>query len=238
MKIAQMNVQLIDSMGTDLSVVNAARVSMAKESEWELVQTMDEHNCVRIDPRLSAADEKLIHYLSDHDHWTPFAHCFASFRIKVPIYVHRQIIKHLVGMTWTTAGIPVMNEVSRRYVDEEPEFYFSPVWRSRPEGSIKQGSGGAMPEQELWTQSSMEQCKGQLAWYMRAIACGMAPEQARAQLPHNIMTEWWWSGSLAAWARVGSLRLDPHAQAETTEVVRSIAGYMASLFPVSWKALT
>lgn len=212
MKIADISVELFDTMGTDLSVVNAARVSFAKTST-----------------ELSKLDINLIKYLVQHKHWTPFAHCFASFRIKAPIFVARQLAKHQVGLAW--------NEVSRRYVDEEPEFYFPETWRTRPTGSIKQGSGEAMYEQELWGQSLKEHCANMLAWYTHAIACGMAPEQARMALPLNTMTEWIWSGSLAAWARVASLRLDSHAQQETAAVVAYIAAHMRDLFTVSWSAI-
>jgi len=125
MKITPMLVTLVDHMGTDLSVVNAARVSMAKESDWQWLSADQEI--------LPERDEKLIKYLSDNNHWTPFGHAFATFRIKAPIFVARQLVKHQVGLCW--------NEVSRRYVDEEPEFWFPKVLRQRPVGGIKQGSG-------------------------------------------------------------------------------------------------
>ncbi len=233
MKIAKMHVQLIDSMGTDLSVVNAARVSMAKESEWEGEEEILDHDGDVMQPstlRLSAADEKLVCYLATHKHWTPFAHCFASFRIKAPVFVARQLAKHQVGLAW--------NEVSRRYVDEEPEFWFPTALRERPDGSIKQGSGGVHKNSGPWLEAMDGTVNCALKLYSMLVQQGIAPEQARMILPLNTMTEWVWSGSLAAWGRVCSLRLDSHAQVETTEVARSIAGYMASLFPVSWKALT
>jgi len=124
----RMNVTLIDHMGSDLSVVNAARVSFDKESEWE---TVDPVNGQAVPAGLSLRDEKLIAYLAKHNHWTPFGHAFASFRIKAPIFVARQLGKHQVGLVW--------NEVSRRYVDDEPEFYVPETWRKRAE-NVKQGS--------------------------------------------------------------------------------------------------
>lgn len=231
MKIAQIAVELIDSMGDDLRVVNAARVSHDKESKWENVpfEMADPRPDGTFPTRLSDKDAKLIKYLVEHNHWTPFAHCFASFCIKAPIFVARQLVKHQVGLAW--------NEVSRRYVDTEPEFWFPKVWRERPESNIKQGSGGAMPEQELWGQSAHEHCENLLAWYRHAIKCGVAPEQARMILPLTTMTQWYWSGSLAAWARVCNLRLDPHAQEEAREVADRIDKHMRGIFPVSWREL-
>ena len=239
MKIAQIAVELIDSMGDDLRVVNAARVSHDKESKWENVpfEMADPRPDGTFPTRLSDKDAKLIKYLVEHNHWTPFAHCFASFCINVPIFVHRQLVKHLVGMTWGTECMPVMNEVSRRYVDKEPEFWFPKVWRSRPEGNIKQGSGGEHPDSGIWgiaAEARVEQC---LATYKDMIQAGIAPEQARMILPLNTMTEWYWSGSLAAWGRVCNLRLDPHAQEEAREVADHIDRHMRGIFPVSWGEL-
>ena len=232
MKIAQIAVELIDSMGDDLRVVNAARVSHDKESQWEGEEEILDHDGDVMGAstlRLSDKDAKLVKYLDRNGHWAPFAHCFASFRIKAPIFVARQLVKHQVGLVW--------NEVSRRYVDKEPEFWFPKVWRERPESNIKQGSGGAMPEQELWGQSAHEHCENLLAWYRHAIKCGVAPEQARMLLPLTTMTEWYWSGSLAAFARVCNLRLDPNAQEATREVAGHIDKYMRGIFPVSWGEL-
>lgn len=212
MKTADIKVELLDSMGSDLSVVNAARVSMNKHHDT-----------------FAEGDAQLIKYLVEHKHWTPMAHCFASFRVKAPIFVARQLVKHQVGLAW--------NEVSRRYVDEEPEFWFPDVWRRRPEGNIKQGSGGDLPYQELWHQYSSVVCGSALSWYNAAIRNGMAPEQARLLLPLNTMTEWIWSGSLAAWARVCNLRLDSHAQKETADVAAFIDSAMREVFPVSWAEL-
>jgi thymidylate synthase (FAD) len=196
-------------MGTDLTVVNAARVSFDKLST-----------------ELSEGDKKLIAYLAKHIHWSPFSHPHASFRIKAPIFVARQLVKHQVGLAW--------NEVSRRYVDSEPEFYTPRSWRGRASDK-KQGS-------------STEEIKGidsivlrvldhALETYNRMLKDGVAPELARAVLPTATMTEWIWTGSLYAWARVCNLRLEEHAQAETREVAQSISNEMKVLFPVSWPVL-
>ena len=215
MKISEMSVELINSMGSDVSVVNAARVSFGKQVE-----------------EFQDKDIKLINYLAKHNHWTPFAHAFLSFRIKAPIFVARQLVKHQVGLAW--------NEVSRRYVDDEPEFWFPKKWRSRPTDSVKQGSNGVNDmvtptgDLRMWFES---QTFEQLNLYNEMIGNNVAPEMARMVLPQNTMTEWIWSGSLAAFSRVCKLRLDPHAQQETTEVVQKIAELAEPLFPVSWKAL-
>ena len=234
MNVAPMQVTLIDKMGSDLTVVNAARVSFDKESEWERIGSGTGEVPYET---LSDRDVKLISYLARHNHWTPFGHCFAQFRIKAPIFVARQLVKHQVGLVW--------NEVSRRYVDSEPEFWFPQVWRGRPEGSMKQGSSGVVPDSvdigadypfEV-VQASKNASNFTLKVYENMLAAGVAPEQARMILPQNMMTEWYWSGSLAAFARVCKLRLDPHAQEETREVAKLIDEYMSELFPISWKEL-
>ena len=215
MKIVPMSVELVDHMGSDLSVVNAARVSFGKVSN-----------------ELTDKDNKLINYLAKHNHWSPYAHAFASFRIKAPIFVARQLVKHQVGLSW--------NEVSRRYVDEEPEFWMPAEWRGRPVNA-KQGSNGVMAEAQPEMMLSptlgwaMTAC---LNTYIDLLKVGVAPEQARMVLPQNTMTEWIWSGSLAAFCRVCKLRLDPHAQEETRELVGGIKALLEPLFPVSFTALT
>ena len=217
MKVADMKVDLVDHMGSDLSVVNAARVSMAKEhAEFDAM-----------------ADAKLIRYLAHHNHWTPFSHPQLSFRIKAPIFVARQWFKHMVGIT--------RNETSRRYVDEEPEFYFPKEWRGRPEGSIKQGSSGVVELQKgiqamLYNPPNMLTMLA-LQTYEGMLAEGVAPEQARMILPQNMMTEWIETASLAAVCRACKLRLDPHAQQETRDIAEQMAEVVAPLFPVSWSAL-
>lgn len=207
-----MIVDLIDSMGSDLTVVNSARVSFAKESK-----EMDE------------SDERLIHYLAKHGHWSPFAHAFLQFRIKAPIFVARQLVKHQVGLSW--------NEVSRRYVDDPPEFYNPTLWRGRPKNS-KQGSSGEAEDQNtaklILEQTNLLAFKN----YTRLIKQGVAPEQARMILPQTMMTEWFWSGSLQAFARICNQRLDNHSQEETRTIAQMIQDQAISKFPVSWLALS
>ncbi len=221
MKSARMKVDLVDHMGTDMTVVDAARVSMAKESAWEVLDSGS--------TKLPDKDVKLIHYLTKHNHWTPFAHCFATFRVKTPIFVARQLVKHQVGLCW--------NEVSRRYVDEEPEFWFPERLRARPSGSIKQGSGDVHLNSTAWKADLKENTSACLAMYSSMIQDGVAPEEARMVLPLNTMTEWIWSGSLAAWARTCKLRLDPHTQEATRLVAEMFAKELEPIFPVSWSAL-
>lgn len=207
-----MNVELIDSMGSDLTVVNAARVSFAKVSA-----------------QLDDKDEKLIRYLADHGHWSPFAHCFLQYRIKAPIFVARQLVKHQVGLSW--------NEESRRYVDHPPEFHNPKVWRGRPENS-KQGSSGEVEDQN--TPKKVLEQTNLLAFknYNILIKQGIAPEQARMILPQTMLTEWYWSGSLQAFARVCNQRLDNHSQEETQVIARQIQEQALTKFPVSWMALS
>lgn len=209
LKLVHPAVQLMNSMGGDLTVVNAARVSFGKESSF-----------------LSEQDRRLIGYLAKHKHWTPFAHVQLQFRIKAPVFVARQLIKHQIGLVW--------NEVSRRYVDTPPEFYLPDTWRGRPVNA-KQGSDGEVDVSHDVVASALDQVVG---LYQYLIDQGVAPEQARMVLPQNMMTEWVWTGSLAAFARVAGLRLAKDAQKETRDVVADIAFYCAEIAPVSWAALT
>lgn len=235
--MAGVSVQLIESMGSDLSVVNAARVSFDKESEWEqeAVWTTDHTEILRVENRLSDRDTKLIAYLAKHEHWSPFAHAFASFRVRAPIFVARQLQKHTVGLAW--------NEVSRRYVDDEPTFFTPETWRKRAE-NVKQGSSDeAVTEAEIGRYKKPikpyvnNAAQASLTLYNQLLEAGVCPEQARMVLPQSMMTQWVWSGSLYAFARVCNLRLDSHTQKETQQVAKLISAEMTNLFPESWKAL-
>ena len=219
-------VTLVDYMGTDLSVVNAARVSFNKKSQWE-----------RFIPaqgilELSKGDKKLIQYLAKHGHWTPFGHCTLSYHIKAPIFIARQLIKHQVGLVW--------NEVSRRYVEDEPEFYFPNAWRSKPVDK-KQGSGDETIEwidREQRVDAAVQKvCELALITYQRMLDAGVAPEQARMVLPQNTLTEWYWTGTLFAFARVCGLRCKGDTQEETRAVAWKIHDAAKEKFPVSWEAL-
>ncbi|MBK55935.1 MAG: thymidylate synthase (FAD) [Flavobacteriaceae bacterium] len=202
-----MEVKVIDVMGTDLTVVNAARVSFAKEhSEFDGIK-----------------DTKLIKYLAEHNHWSPFGHCSMQFHIKAPIFVARQLVKHQVGLVW--------NEVSRRYVDDDPEFYIPDTWRSRPESS-KQGSG---EEIIIYNIDSTLQFVKQT--YDNLLKANVAPEMARMILPQNLYTEWYWSGTLMAFARVCNLRCAKDTQWETQQIANLIHYEARQLFPTSWKYL-
>ena len=213
-----MEVRLVDHMGSDLSVVNAARVSFAKESEWD---TIPEAGPVK--SLLQERDEKLIKYLAKHNHWSPFGHASMQFHIKAPVFVARQLVKHQVGLVW--------NEVSRRYVDDEPEFYNPTEWRLAAENK-KQGSSDETIEYHLG--STLEFVK---TTYSNMLKLGIAPEMARMVLPQSMMTEWYWSGTLYAFARVCNLRCKPDAQVETQMVADQIDKLAEDLFPYSLEAL-
>jgi thymidylate synthase (FAD) len=227
-------VELIDHMGSDLSVVNAARVSFDKESEWEYPRhttSPDQHGLTYNlcdGPVLSDKDAKLIKYLAKHNHWTPFGHCYATFRIKAPIFVARQLGKHQVGLVW--------NEVSRRYVDTSVDLYFPDNFRKRAD-NVKQGSSDEIITDSVTGFVYMDVMTQAIKAYDIMLREGVCPEQARMVLPQSMMTEWWWSGSIAAFARVCKLRLDPHTQKETRDVAQLMSNKLEKLFPVSWNAL-
>ena len=221
----QIKAEYITHMGDDLMVVNAARVSFDKESEWDA-----KLEGVSVTNALSAADTKLIAYLAKHNHWTPFSHPQITLRYTVPIFVARQEFKHVVGFT--------RNETSRRYVDDAPTFFVPDVWRSRPDGSVKQGSGEDHSESELYASRYGRLLEQIECLYGDMIADGIAPEQARMVLPQSMMTSYYVTGSLAAFARLYRQRSDSHAQIEIQGLARQVGEIISPLFPVSWKALT
>ena len=240
MNLVKSTTELVDTMGSDLTVVNAARVSFSQESWWQ-EQVTDEVQARYTDGSwarstdviekkvLTEKDIKLINYLAKHNHWTPFAHSFASFRIKAPIFVARQLAKHQVGLAW--------NEVSRRYVDGEPEFFNPVAFRARAE-NVKQGSSEEFVHCTDELMADYESlCENLCEAYTELLSHEVAPEQARMILPQCAMTEWVWSGSLYAFSRVCNLRLDPHAQAETRDIADMIDYYMRQIYPYSWEAL-
>jgi len=267
-----MEVTFIDSMGDDLRVVNAARVSFAKTSKW-IFGSWDDYNaqpeawqynsqkdaCTGNFRRLSEGDTKLIRYLARHAHWTPFAHVALTFRISAPIFVARQLYKHVVGLAVTDddeartierglhmlalaledAQDPITNEVSRRYVDAAPELYVPTQWRNRAE-NVKQGSSEDTLEGAADTKVKTnygDALVKSLEVYYELLDTGVCPEQARMVLPQSMYTEWYWTGSLAAFARVCSLRLDPHSQKETRQIAEKISEHCGALAPVSWGSL-
>ena len=210
----------IDHMGSDLTVANAARVSFGKVSEME--------DDPWGPPKLKKKDDKLIRYLAREKHISPFGHCFASFHVKAPVFVARQLVKHKF-LRW--------NEISRRYVDDEPEFYKPDGWRGRS-ADKKQGSTGVDPSLNVFSMLVDQEARDTLLLYTGLINKGVAPEQACMVLPQSTMTEWYWSGSLDAFADMCNLRCKPDTQAETREVAKQIDHKMIELFPVAWDALT
>lgn len=213
-------VDLVNFMGSDESVTDAARVSFSKRSD----QYTPEQNI------------KLINYLAKYKHVSPFGHAFASFRVKAPVFVARQLVKHRF-LRW--------NETSRRYVDDEPEMFMPDKWRAKSD-NVKQGSSNEtidMTVMPSWWVNDFEIFHPSVLmdvvvnYYNHLIEQGVAPEQARMILPQAMMTEWIWSGSLDAFASMCKLRLDPHTQYETRLVAEEVSAHMTKLFPHSWKAL-
>ena len=215
----------VDHMGSDLSVVNAARVSFGKKSHCEETRWVDMGDWCGDMPVVDDKDTKLIHYLAKHGHYSPFGHCFASFHIKAPIFVARQLVKHEYLR---------MNEISRRYVDSEPEFYVPDVWRGRSKDK-KQGSDGVV--EDIQTDALPQWHDDALRYYSMLLESGVAPEMARMVLPQSMYTEWYWSGSMDAFANMCNLRLKEDTQYETRLVAQQIDKVMGELYPVSWTAL-
>lgn len=218
-----MKVEYLDHMGNDLTVVNAARVSFNKRKDT-----------------LEGGDYKLIRFLAEHNHWTPFSHPQIQICETVPIFVARQRFKHMVGFTY--------NEVSRRYVDDEPEFFTPDSWRSRPEGSVKQGSGSKevthCDDYFFGEHGEPINCvyedliRHSKSIYEGMLKAGTAPEQARMVLPQSMYTSYWVTGSLSAWARAYKQRIDGHAQKEIQDLAKQWNDIIQPLFPVSWEVLT
>lgn len=207
-----MKAEYVEHMGSDLMVVNAARVSFSKHSD-----------------EFKDSDEKLLRYLAANGHWTPFAHPQISLRLSAPVCIRTQCFKHKQGF--------VENEVSRRYVDDEPEFFYPSEWRNKPTNGAKQGSAGVHNDTDSWNDGARAAVGACLALYNQMIAEGVAPEQARMVLPQNMITEWYWTGSLAAYARFYKQRTDPHAQKEIQDLATMVGEIIAPLFPVSWREL-
>ena len=217
------HVELVNHMGNDLTVVNSARVSFSNHKE-----------------EFEEKDEKLIRYLAKHNHWTPFAHPQITLRIKAPISIRTQFFKHKHGF--------VENEVSRRYVDNPPEFYH-PKFRERPKQGMKQGSsgwlecrdGGGETSGGFATHPLYESYKSLMKQaekvYEDLCTSNVAPEQARFALPQAMYTEWFWTGSLAAYARFYKQRIDEHAQWEIQQYADAVGKIIQPLFPVSWNEL-
>lgn len=205
-----MKVELVESAGGDISIVNSARVSFAKEVA-----------------SICSKDERLIAYLAEHQHMTPFRHNFIQLRCSVPLFLARQLMKHQAGLTW--------NEVSRRYVDDTPEFYFPKGWRQRPKDGIKQGSGSVIFDKHYYYQRVIDYCT---QCYEQMLEDNIAPEMARMVLPQSMMVDFIWSGNLLAFSHVYNLRSGEGAQAEAREFAELLRIAIQPAFPIGWEALT
>lgn len=243
-----MKVEYVDHLGDDLTVVNAARVSFDKESEWEYEDVEVTHGTQQ-NQVLSTKDKKLIKYLAKHGHWTPFSHPQITLRETVPIFVARQRFKSVVGFTY--------NEISKRYVDTVPDFYTPKEWRARPDENVKQGSsdkivtaiirpqifsmykeGTKIVQREVDIQTAYEKIVRECSLlYKDMIDSGVAPEQARMVLPQSMMTSYWVTGSLAAFARAYKQRIDSHSQVEIQMIAQEWDSIIRPLYPESWSAL-
>lgn len=206
-------VELINHMGSDLDVVNAARVSFAKT-------TLE----------FTEQDARLIKYLAVNDHWTPFAHTAIQLRVAAPIPIRTQCFKHKIGL--------VENEESRRYISTRPEIYIPDQFRAKPVGSIKQGSADRHQNSEGWRQEYIRLTDSCVELYMEMIEDGVCPEQARFILPQGAIVNWIWTGNLVAFANFYNKRTDTHAQEEVRDVAIIVDTLIRPLFPVSWDALT
>ncbi len=239
-----MKVEYIDHMGDDISVVNSARVSFNKTSEGigidQFVDKEGEYLQAFV-PTLKQTDKKLISFLAKHNHFTPFTHATVTMRETVPIFVARQRFKHVIGFTY--------NEVSRRYVSNAPDFYMPENWRYRPE-NVKQGSSdtefvkkfrqpfmNGLTSDDISTEYETH-IKNSERLYSEMLESGVCPEQARMILPQSMMTEYYVTGSLMAWARAYELRIKPTAQLEIRVLAEKWDKVMRALYPVSWEALT
>lgn len=219
-------VTYLDHMGCDLDVVNDAKISFA-----------------RLSKSFSGRDARLLAYLAEHNHWSPFSHSVAKFQIKAPIAIARQCFKSKIGFAGEDPDFEPMfaeNEESRRYIDSPPTFLSDVAWRGRPTNGAKQGSSGPVDHKTADRADVIlrEVQRVSDAAYDELLQLGIAPEQARFALVQSAETEWRWTGSLAAWSRFCLLRLAPDVQGETRVIAGLVAEKMAELFPVAWAALS
>lgn len=216
-------VEYLEHQGNDNVIANAARTSFNGKSWSDLPEGYSEEK-----------RDKLIKYLADHRHTTPFRHNSITVRCKAPIFLVRQLGKHQAGLSW--------NEVSRRYVDSEPEFFSPASWRAKPYGSIKQGSGEediVYLDREVRVETAYRKFIFQAeSLYNEMLEANVAPELARMVLPQSMFTTWVWTGNLLAFAHVYNERIDPHSQVEAQLFAKRLGDIIQPLFPVSWEALT
>lgn len=208
-----MEAKLLDFYGSDDFICDVARVSHAKEAK----NFTKEQNT------------KLLHFLAEHNHVSPFHHPVITLRMKAPVPIRTQCFKSKIGFA--------ENEESRRYISSRPELFVPGYFRSKPEGSIKQGSGGIHPRSDRWLDVYTTYCTEMIDTYMDALEDGIAPEQARFFLPQGVEVNWIWTGSLAAYARYYNLRSVKDAQGESRDLADEVSKLIEPLFPVSWKAL-
>lgn len=220
-----MNAQYIDHMGNDLSVVRAAKVSFADDQTVQ--RFIDDIEAKGLGIRSHSA---LIRYLAKHNHWTPFAHTAITLRMSAPVPIRTQCFKHKVGF--------VENEESRRYISSRPALFVPEEFRTMPEGSVKQGSGGKHINSKFWKSVYKRKCNEAINLYEDMVSDGVCPEQARLVLPQGVLVNWYWTGNLAAFARFYHQRSDSHAQKEVQALAHQVSTIVAPLFPVSWAALT
>jgi len=219
-----MEVKYTDHMGSDLSVVNAARVSFGRKSHEKGYDQIVIDGHYKTCPHIGTKDHNLIKYLAEHDHWTPFAHTSITFYIEAPIFVARQLGKHQVGLVW--------HEISRRYTHGTPKLYYPDEWRLKSKYK-KQGSSDETIEYAIQPAYVFA-----LQCYQNMIELGITPEQARIVLPQSAYTSWYWTGSLYAFSRVCRLRIQDDAQKETRILAKEISSRCEQLFPVSWGVLS
>lgn len=215
-----MKAEYISHMGDDLFIANVARVSFDKVSD-EFTYITD---------KMKGSDEGIINYLAKHQHWTPFAHPQISLRMKAPVPIRTQCFKHKAGL--------VENEESRRYIQSEPEVFYPEYFRSKPEGSAKQGSEGRHPTSSYWEGQYKKVTSYAVNTYLSMVDNQVCTEQARLVLPQGCYVNWIWTGSLASFARFYNQRTDSHAQKEIQELANEVGAIISPLFPVAWEALT
>lgn len=250
--MTQQVAEYIDHMGDDKRVVDVARISFGPMKR-ETTPKQDESLIRFLANGVTSKDKAvIINMIQDGSdnystsgkeeaewlyerirhqavHWTPFAHTAISLRMKAPIPIRTQCFKHKQGL--------VENEESRRYISSIPEI-FIPEFRSKPEGSIKQGSSGLHPQNEIWKATYKHVTEVAVATYLGMLEAGVAPEQARFVLPQGAMVNWIWTGNLLAFANFFNKRSDAHAQQEIQDLAHAVAAIVEPLFPISWAALT
>ena len=227
-----MHALYVDHMGNDLSVVKAAKVSFANDVEVStFITRLDADLHEKATGQKIRSHEALIQYLASHDHWTPFAHTSITLRMSAPVPIRTQCFKHKIGF--------VENEESRRYISGRPVLFVPDVFRQAPDGDkVKQGSAGPHADTGIIRQAYISRGEDMIKFYMELVDRGVAPEQARLALPQGVEVNWYWTGSLYAYAQAWIKRTDSHAQEEIQDLFKPVGEIMGKLFPFSWKALT